>query len=271
MANTVSIDVTVYDRRTAAPEQARRTLVREAAFVIGVNGTDYTVMRTPGHDRDLAAGFLFTEGLIESVGDIAMLRECEDTPDAVTVRTLRADAATVSRTLVVSSSCGLCGRADIDALVARLGPVESDWTLNPAVLYEVPAAIRTQQTLFETTGATHAAALFDEHGALRIVREDVGRHNAVDKVVGHALLTGLATHRMGLFLSGRTSLELIVKAARARIPIVASVSAPTDAAVAVADRLGITVTGFARGSAFTVYTHPERLQPHPLHPSPPVA
>ena len=262
MDNTYRLDVSLYDRRKPNAERATRTVVRESALVIGVNGSaDYTIMRTPGHDRELAIGFLFTEGMINRVGDVTMLMQCPDTPDSIAVKTADSAATPVSRNLVVSSSCGLCGRADIDALVDRLGCVESDMRIDPRILYEIPDTIRAQQGLFETTGATHAAGLFDGKGALLAVREDVGRHNAVDKAIGYALLSGLPLGALGLFLSGRTSLELIVKAARARIPVVASVSAPTDAAITVAEKLGIAVVGFARGSNFTVYSHAHRIGP----------
>ena len=260
MDNTAPFEVTLYDRRKDGVEAAARTVVRERALVIGVNGAaNYTIMRTPGHDRELAVGFLLTEGMIDSLAEITMLAECPDTPDSIAVRTTGSASSPANRNLVISSSCGLCGRADLDALLATLGRVECDLTIDRRVLYELPDAIRAQQRLFEATGATHAAALFDEQGGLFVAREDVGRHNAVDKVLGHALLAGRSTGRLGLFLSGRTSLELIVKAARARIPIVASVSAPTDAAITVAERVGITVVGFARGTAFTVYSHVQRI------------
>lgn len=260
MDNTARFDVALYDRRKDRPEPGERTVVRESALVIGVNGAaNYTIMRTPGHDRELAVGFLFTEGIIERVADVMMLSQCPDTPDSIVVRTSAPESAAARRNLVVNSSCGLCGRADLDALLAALGRVECDLTIDRRVLYELPDAIRAQQGLFEATGATHAAALFDEQGCLFVTREDVGRHNAVDKVLGHALLSGRSTERLGLFLSGRTSLELIVKAARAKVPVVASVSAPTDAAIEVARKVGITTAGFARGTAFTVYSHGQRI------------
>lgn len=260
-ANTSRCEVVVYGRDTASGEPSVRTVIREAALVIGVNGkSDYAIMRTPGHDRELAVGFLFTEGMINGVGDLTMLTQCQDTPDSLIVRTVDEAAQVVSRNLVVNSSCGLCGRADIDELVKGLPTVSSDVHLDPKILNDLPSAVRAAQTLFDSTGATHAAALFDIQGQVLVVREDVGRHNAVDKVIGYALMARQPLHSLGLFLSGRTSLELIVKAARAKISIVVSVSAPTDAAVTVAERLGIAVVGFARGTGFTVYTHANRLQ-----------
>ena len=259
--NTSRREVVVYDSQAARAESSVRTVIRESALVIGVNGkSDYAIMRTPGHDRELAVGFLFTEGMINGVGDLTMLTQCQDTHDSVIVRTVDEAAQAVSRNLVVNSSCGLCGRADIDELVKSLPRIASGVRFDPKILNHVPDAVRKGQSLFESTGASHAAALFDHQGQVLVVREDVGRHNAVDKVIGYALMARQPLSSLGLFLSGRTSLELIVKAARSQIPIAVSVSAPTDAAIAVAEKLGITVVGFARGNGFTVYTHASRLQ-----------
>lgn len=239
----------------------------ESALVIGVNpavggpggAANYTIMRTPGHDRELTVGFLFTEGIINSLDDIAALTECPETPNSIAVTTTGPVSAPASRNLVVSSSCGLCGRADIDALLKRLGKIRSDIRINSDILYDLPDAVKARQALFQATGAAHAAALFDEHGSLMVVREDVGRHNALDKVIGHALLTAVDLGRLGVFLSGRASLELIIKAARGRLPIVVAVSAPTAAAVMTAEQLGITLAGFARESGFTIYAGADRI------------
>jgi FdhD protein len=147
----------------------------------------------------------------------------------------------------------------MDALLETLDRVKEGIRVTHMILQEIPGSVYQAQELFKDTGATHAAALFDEKGAIFAVREDVGRHNAVDKVIGAALLRGTQTSKMGVFLSGRASLELIVKAARAGISVMVSVSAPTDAAVTMAERLGIALVGFARDQGFTIYTHPERI------------
>jgi FdhD protein len=257
--STSSVDVVVYDRDSRLTPSAR-TVVKESALVIGVNGeSDYAIMRTPGHDRELAVGFLVTEGMIDGVKDINMLSQCQDTPDSLIVRTIRGSGGLPQRNLVVNSSCGLCGRADIGSLVKSLPVIPPGFRIAAAILNDIPGKVRAGQSLFESTGATHAAALFDREGGVAVIREDIGRHNAVDKVVGHALFNQLPVSVMGLFLSGRTSLELIVKAARVGIPLVVSVSAPTDAAITVAGRVGITLVGFARGDGFTVYSNPGRL------------
>ena len=260
MTRSRQFEVTHYRRTSPVPEKETRAVVLESALVISVNGeADYAIMRTPGNDRELAVGFLFSEGMIGGVGEVTMLMECPDAPNSIFVKTSRPDAAVVKRNLVISSSCGLCGRADIEALVAGLPAADGQIRMEAALLYAVPASVRGAQALFAETGGTHAAALFDPQGRLLVVREDVGRHNALDKVIGNALLTGVAMNGLGVFLSGRASLEMIVKAARARIPIVAAVSAPTEAAVDVAGRLGITLCGFVRGDEVTVYTHEYRL------------
>jgi FdhD protein len=257
---TTQYHVTVYDHRGNATASSERSVIVESALVIGVNGTsDYTIMRTPGNDRELTAGFLFTEGIIDSVYDILMLRQCQDTPHSIVVQTSNVSAVPVKRNLVVSSSCGLCGRADMDGLVDQLGRVTEGITVPYSVIYGIAKRVVPAQSLFKVTGATHAAALFDADGEVYAVREDIGRHNAMDKVIGVAMLRGAPTSKMGVFLSGRVSLELIIKAARAGISLMVSVSAPTDTAVAMADKLGIALAGFARESGFTVYAHPERI------------
>lgn len=260
MDTTTQCHVTVYDHSGNARAHSERSLIVESALVIGVNGTsDYTIMRTPGNDRELTAGFLITEGIIDDVNDILMLRECPESPHAIAVETAHAPASPVSRNLVVNSSCGLCGRADMDALLESLGRITESIEVSYSVIYNIPKRVMPAQFLFKAAGATHAAALFDEEGTIFVVREDIGRHNAMDKVIGAALLRGKPTAKMGVFLSGRVSLELIIKAARSGISFMVSVSAPTDAAVTMADKLGITLICFARESGFTVYAHPERI------------
>ncbi len=259
MDNTMQCAVTVYDRRGNAMASSERSVTVESALVIGVDGaSDYTIMRTPGNDRELASGFLLTEGIINGVRDILMLRECPETPNSIIVETANS-ASPACRNLVVNSSCGLCGRADLDALVESLGRISEGITVPYSVIYDIPNRVMPAQYLYRATGATHAAALFDEDGEIYVVREDIGRHNAMDKVVGAALLRGKQTSKMGVFLSGRVSLEMLIKAARTGISVMVSVGAPTDAAVTMADKLGIALTCFAREAGFTVYAHPERI------------
>ena len=262
MDNTQQVTVTHHTRTAPVPEKSVRALLLERPLVIRLNGSaEYSIMRTPGHDRELAIGFLFTEGLIRGIADVGRLNECPDSADVMEVTTLTAGGGPAKRTTTVNSSCGLCGRTDIDALLAAVAPVTASTTMPVSVLYEIPDRIRKTQLLFHATGASHAAGLFGARGEILVAREDVGRHNALDKVIGNRLLAGQSAEGCGAFLSGRASLEMIVKAARARLPIVAAVSAPTAAAVEAAERLCITLCGFVRGAEVTVYTHEGRIRP----------
>ncbi|MEI6148923.1 MAG: formate dehydrogenase accessory sulfurtransferase FdhD [bacterium] len=251
-------DITQFDSEHPEGRRLRAAVILERPLTLEVDASSYTLLRTPGADRDLVVGFLFTEGLITSLADILMLRECPDSPDVITVRTADPQA-NPRRTLIITSSCGLCGREDIDAMVAALGRVESPLQVPVAAVHRIPAAVSTMQPLFHATGGAHSSAFFDAAGNVPFAREDVGRHNALDKLIGYALLRGISLSDGGVFLSGRTSLELIAKAARARIPIVAAVGAPTAAAIDAADRLGITLCGFLREERFSVYTHGRRM------------
>jgi FdhD protein len=233
-------------------------VIQERPLRIEVDGAAYTLLRTPGADRELVAGFLFTEGIIARAEDILLLSECPDSPDAILVRTAN-PGEKPRRSLLITSSCGMCGRDDIPALVAALGRVTGDFQIPLATIYRVPATVRARQQLFAATGGAHAAAVFAADGSVSFVKEDVGRHNALDKLIGHALLRGIALDGMGLFLSGRTSLEMIAKAARARIPLVAAVGAPTTAAIDAAGPCGITLCGFLRDDRISVYSHVERI------------
>lgn len=233
-------------------------VIAELPLTIRINEASFTVMRTPGDDRGLVAGFLLTEGFIEAVDDINALSECHDNPHLITVKTKRLPGS-AQRNMTITSSCGLCGHENIPELLSSLKPLNSPLKMPLDVLFRIPERVKAAQVLFNRTGGAHAAALFDAKGKLRAVREDVGRHNALDKVIGHALLTAIDTGELGVFLSGRASLELIVKAARARIPVVVAVSAPTAAAVKVAGKLNITLIGFAREASLTIYTDSGRI------------
>jgi len=235
-------------------------VVAEGPLRIVVNRTDtFTLMRTPGRDRELTVGFLLTEGFIGKLGDIHLLMTCPDTPDVIDVTTAAPIAPSAARSMVVNSSCGLCGRLDIDEMLRSLEPVRDAVSMAAGIPLAVQHRLREEQPLFLATGGTHASALFDNSGKLLVVHEDIGRHNALDKVLGHALMAKIGTTGCGVFLSGRVSLEMIVKAVRAGIGVVAAVGAPTTAAVAAAERLNVTLCGFARGEQMNIYTHEHRL------------
>jgi FdhD protein len=227
-------------------------------------------MRTPGADFDLAAGFLFAEGLIGSGSDVVSIRYCvrtdRDGPQRynvvqVNLRDGAPDPSAHLRNFYVSSSCGVCGKGSIEA-VRALGcdPVRSDVRIDPAVLLALPERLRSAQSVFERTGGLHAAGLFDERGSLIRIREDVGRHNALDKLLGASLLAGdLPLDRRIVMASGRLSFELVQKASRAGAAVLAGVSAPSSLAVELADELGMTLIGFLRESRFNVYCGAERI------------
>ncbi len=242
----------------AAGRHGQDAVILERPLSIEVDGDSYTLLRTPGADRELTVGFLFTEGLIGKPEDILMLRECSDSENAIVVKTAEAREKP-QRSLLVTSSCGLCGREDMETMVAALGRVESTFRVRPAAVYRVPDTVRPLQPLFERTGGAHAAAFFDAAGNIHGVKEDVGRHNALDKLIGYGLLNCISLDAMGVFLSGRTSLEMVAKAARAGIPLLAAVGAPTMIAIEAADRLGITLCGFLRDGRISVYTHAWRI------------
>jgi FdhD protein len=223
-------------------------------------------MRTPGHDEELAAGFLFTEGLV-AAGDIDRF-ELGDPGDVahpdneVTVRLREPfDASAIAaRSFVATASCGICGKASLDAVALRCPPVGAGPVVGRSVVVGLPDRLRSSQSAFQTTGGLHAAGLFTPDGDLVRVREDVGRHNALDKLIGASLLAGeLPLADRVVLVSGRLSFELVQKAGAAGVPIVCAVSAPSDLAVETAERLGMTLVGFLRGDRFNVYAGAERI------------
>ncbi len=237
--------------------------------VAGPDGATQQVavtMRTPGGDFELAVGFLFTEGLI-GPGDVKRVAYCDDIEDeeqrynVVTVTLARPfDAEKLRRNFYATSSCGVCGKAALEDIEVRCEPVAPGPEVSAAVLVSLPDRLREAQKVFERTGGLHAAGLFTPDSELVTLREDVGRHNAVDKVIGERLLVGgLPLSGHVLQVSGRASFEIVQKAAVAGLPIVSAVSAPSSLAVEAADRFGMTLVGFVRDGRLNVYSHPERI------------
>jgi FdhD protein len=233
-------------------------------------------MRTPGHDRELAAGFLFTEGLLASREDLVSLDAAapvagwDDAPSATNnavVATLADDAGPdlerLRRHFFTSSSCGVCGKATIDAVRSRtLTAPNANFRLRADVLTRLPEILRESQDVFDRTGGLHGVALFDSNGKLLVAREDIGRHNAVDKVIGWAFLEGrVPLSDVVLLVSGRGGFEIVQKAVAAGVPIVACVSAPSSLAVQLAREMRQTLVGFLRGERFVVYSGEERITP----------
>jgi FdhD protein len=235
---------------------------------IGENPLSVT-MRTPGHDLELAAGFLFTEGLVQRREQIIALENATSDDNGKRGNVVRAELAAealpdfdkLRRHFFAASSCGICGKASIDAVRSRLLRTPNpDFRVEPTLIVSLPDALRSEQDVFERTGGLHAAALFDARGHLLIVREDIGRHNAVDKVVGWALLNDrIPLGDCILLVSGRGGFEIIQKAIVAGIPVVASVSAPSSLAVQLARELRLTLIGFLRGKRFVIYAGEDRV------------
>lgn len=245
-------------------------LVGEEPLEIRVGKYPLSVtMRTPGNDLELAAGFLFTEGLIQRREQIASLETRVDSAEkdrgnVVQIELqagLSLNLENTQRNFFAGSSCGICGKASIDSVRVRgIQPPNPDLRLDPDLLCQLPERLRKAQAIFGRTGGLHAAALFDPRGELIVLREDVGRHNAVDKVVGWALLEGhLPLSQHALMVSGRGGFEIVQKAIAAGVPVVASVSAPSSLAVQLARELRLTLVGFLRGKRFIVYAGEERL------------
>ena len=222
-------------------------------------------MRTPGQDFALAAGLLHAEGVIADPADVAGIRYCADAGtqqyNVVTVDLRYAPRRDLAaRALIATASCGVCGSASIDALAARIPRIDGTATFEAAVLVDLPGRLRTAQPLFDQTGGLHAAALFDRHGRLLGAAEDIGRHNALDKVLGERFLAGgLPAREAVVVLSSRVSFELVQKAAAAGVPMLCAVSAPSSLAVETAERLGITLAGFVREGRMTVYAGGHRV------------
>ncbi|UOZ06548.1 formate dehydrogenase accessory sulfurtransferase FdhD [Amycolatopsis sp. WQ 127309] len=262
-------------RRITATGDRRRpdSLAAEEPLELRVGGRALSVtMRTPGHDVELAHGFLLSEGVIGGREDIAVARYCDgvDNQGRNTYNVLDIALAAgvpppdvgVERNFYTTSSCGVCGKAALDAvkLKTRYSPAGAPFAVKSETLATLPDALRAQQKVFASTGGLHAAALFTPDGGIDVVREDVGRHNAVDKVLGWAVMAGrIPAPGHGLLVSGRVSFELVQKAAMAGIGLLAAVSAPSSLAVELAEENGMTLIGFLRGESMNLYTGDHRV------------
>jgi FdhD protein len=237
-------------------------VVRETPVKIDVEGVEtYTVLCTPADKLAMAAGFLYSEGVIESMSEVAVLKQCDDDPDTVRVR-LTGDVPRIDgtgRNLLIVSSCGACGAEELDEKIRNLPVVGDSLQIKATLLGTINDSLRRRQSLFEACGGTHAVALFDAAGKVLSSAEDTGRHNALDKSVGKCLLEGVPTAGLAAALSGRVSLEMVTKCARAGIELITAISAPTSLAVEVAERCNITLCAFVRDTRATIFTHPERL------------
>jgi len=263
--------------RSDAGAAATDRVATEEPLEIRLHGRPFAViMRTPGADRELAAGFLLSERVIAGAADLGAIEFCthRSGPTSLPMRaenivnvTLAGNAAArldriigERRKVTTHSSCGLCGRLTIDSLRAEAPPLDSRWTVGSQVLTSLPDRLRASQSVFDETGGLHAAGLFTADGTLETAAEDVGRHNAVDKVVGRMLIRQqLPLSSFLLFVSGRTSFEIVQKAFLAGLSIVGAVSAPSTLAIDLARETGVTLLGFVRGGGFNIYAHGHRV------------
>lgn len=269
----ISVPVRIVGRAGRTPESTTHDLAAvEEPLEVRLHGKPFAViMRTPGDDRALAAGFLLSEGVVRRADDIGAVEHCRhpNRPDGHNVVDVylfgesRSSLETIlaeRREVLTNSSCGLCGRLTIDSLKARAATLPKTWTMSTKVATELPARLRERQRIFEGTGGLHAAGLFTPGGMCEVSAEDVGRHNAVDKVIGTMLLDDrLPLDSHALAVSGRTSFEIVQKAWLGGIGFVCAVSAPSSLAIELAQEAGITLLGFARDGGFNVYTHSARL------------
>jgi FdhD protein len=272
-ANVLAIDGD--ERREIIDDLATEEPLEIRLIADGQTRTAAVTMRTPGNDFELAAGFLYSEGIITSRDEIAGISYCIDPGVDLDQRYNIVNVALASgksrplerleRHFTMSSACGVCGKASIEALQTRAAPIDDDLTVGISLIGDLPQKMRDAQRVFASTGGLHAAALFDREGRLLVLREDVGRHNALDKIAGWALLGArLPLQACILLVSGRASYELLQKSIVARIPIVCAVSAPSSLAVELAKEFGVTLVGFVRGRRANVYARRERVAPSAL-------
>ena len=264
-ARAARIELTRIERGAAS--RAEDFVAREEPLEIRVEGRSIAVtMRTPGHDEELAAGFLLTEGVIKAAADIFDITLCPATneggnvADVLLTSGVKVNWDSLTRHVFASSSCGVCGKATLDSVFANFSAVSSSLKVSSALLQSLPDKLRAAQETFDQTGGLHASAIFDRDGNLLVLREDVGRHNALDKALGFCLRNKLLPlHDYILMVSGRVSFELMQKALAGSIPIVAAISAPSSLAVEFAKGSGQTLVGFLRGDRMNVYANPERV------------
>lgn len=243
-------------------------LAEEEPLEIRIDGILVAViMRTPGHEKELAAGFCYSEGYVTSFSSIALIEHCtsegRDVRNTINIRLSSPDALKreiVAPTMPAFSGCGVCGRGAIEEIIRKINQVDSRVTVKLSALQKLNDSMESAQTLFQSTGSVHAAAMFDNTGKLLCCHEDLGRHNALDKVIGHCLIRGIDMTDKVLMLSGRASFEMISKAAMSRIPVIASISAPTLQAVQLGETLNCTIIGFLRGRGMNIYTHKWRIE-----------
>jgi FdhD protein len=264
MRDTQPAEVLRYEGDSASVVQDH--VVVEEPLEVRVNGQSIGVtMRTPGDDFDLAIGLLRTEGMIRRIEEVGTIAYCADEPEPDLMNIVnitlveRERVVQSSRVNWASSSCGLCGEASLNAIRKNVPPLQCSMTIARDVIGQLPQRMQERQNNFNRTGGIHAAALFDGLGRLLLIREDLGRHNAVDKVLGAAMRVAVSTTNTVLLVSGRLGFEIAQKGLMGGVPVIASVSAPSSLAIALARELGMTAVGFVRNGSMNIYSHPERI------------
>ncbi len=266
MATSSEISITRYRSGDSVEEDDH--VACEEPLEIRVEGNSVAiVMRTPGNDEELTAGFLLSEGIVSDRRDIFEISQCPSQAgqqgnviDVLLTDSSRLDLAALTRNVFTSSSCGICGKATIESVFQRFPPVTGDFRVAAELILTFPQTLRAAQATFERTGGLHASALIDASGEMSVLREDVGRHNALDKVIGYALMNDLLPlSEHSLMLSGRISFELVQKALSAGIPVVVGISAPSSLAVEFARESGQALVGFLRGTSMNIYAGSGRI------------
>jgi FdhD protein len=248
---------------TGSIESTRDHVISEMPVTIMIDRIgSFTVMCTPSDIEALAIGFVFSEGMISSVDEVIDTFTKPELPNVIGIQIQDPTKIGVGRNLIVASSCGMCGIRNIERMIQSIQPCDQTFKVTDHLLIETLQKLRDHQYIFDLTGGSHGAAIFNRFGEIISFAEDIGRHNALDKAIGKCLLAGLATEKCGAFLSGRISLEIVTKAARAGVELIAGISAVSSYAILAAKRWNITLCGFVRPDKINVYTKPERIINH---------
>jgi FdhD protein len=234
-------------------------IVEQAVTIMVDKVGSFTIMCTPLDIEALAVGFVYSEGMIDSIDDVVSVSTKEGLPNVVGIQVEDPSRVAINRNLIIASSCGMCGTRNIEKILSNMPPCDTTFNISNKRIIEVVESLKSMQQLFQITGGSHAAGIFDARGKIVVFAEDLGRHSALDKAIGKCLLEGHSTKGFGTVLTGRVSLEMVTKAAKAGIELIAAVSAPTSFAIEVAQKMNITVCGFVRPGRTNIYSHPERV------------
>jgi FdhD protein len=234
-------------------------VVEQAVTIMVDKVGSFTIMCTPLDIEALAVGFVYSEGMIDSIDDVVSVSTKEGLPNVVGIQVEDPSRVAINRNLIIASSCGMCGTRNIEKILSNMPPCDTTFNISNKRIIEVVESLKSMQQLFQITGGSHAAGIFDTRGKIVVFAEDLGRHSALDKAIGKCLLEGHSTKGFGTVLTGRVSLEMVTKAAKAGIELIAAVSAPTSFAIEVAQKMNITVCGFVRPGRTNIYSHPERV------------